>query len=437
MNTTKIRPLTAITKKLTITNLRKLFSTPESKKAIVLFLAQLLGIVFSFVTQKLNTNHLSGPQEYGVVTASLAIFTFIYMFFEFGIFTSGARLLTQCKTELDTRKMYGTLLVFVFFISVFISLMVTICSTFIPFIYSSEQLRQVMAFAGLLAWVYPLQFFIQETASGSGKIYELSLYTVLSKFLYTASLGLAILLGNVNSTLSLLLNLGAMGLSGLWVLYLHKPIFEGWKFNIPAIKKEVREYGWHIYIARAISSPAFNLSSVLIPYFNPMASSAFFAVGSSLYAPMSMASQSISSSLYKNFSQQNKLKKRLLFINASVLIFMGVAIYFGAPILIHLVANERYIPVIPLMLPLVLAGFFQGLYQPFNYFVLSQGKGVWTRQISIAGTVFDIVSTVVLVSMYGLIGACWQAVASRVFWAGMMYYNYNRTVRSLVSQIER
>ncbi len=431
MNTTKIRPLTAITKKLTITNLRKLLGTQESKKAIVLYLAQLLGIVFSFATQKLNTNYLSGPQEYGVVTAALAIFTFIYMFFEFGIFTSGARLLTQCKTEHDTRKMYGTLLVFVFFISVFFSVMMSICSAFMPFIYSSEQLRQVMTLAGLLAWVYPLQFFIQETASGSGKIYELSLFTVMSKFLYTASLGLAVMLGNVNSMLSLLLNLGAMGLSGLWVLYLHKPIFEGWKENIPALKKEIREYGWHIYVARAISSPAFNLSSVLIPYFNPMASSAYFAVGSSLYAPMSMASQSISSTLYKNFSKQNKLKKRLIVINASVLIIMGIAIYYGAPTLIHLVANERYIMVIPLMLPLVLAGFFQGLYQPFNYFVLSQGKGVWTRQISIAGTIFDIVSTITLVSMYGLLGACWQAVASRVFWAGMMYYNYGRTVRSL------
>ncbi|MFN8361933.1 MAG: oligosaccharide flippase family protein [Candidatus Kapaibacterium sp.] len=431
MNTTKIRPLTAITKKLTITNLRKLLSTPESKKAIVLYFAQLLGIVFSFATQKLNTNYLSGPQEYGVVTAALAIFTFIYMFFEFGIFTSGARLLTQCKTEQETRKMYGTLLVFVFFISVFFSIMMSICSAFVPFIYSSEHLRQVMTLAGLLAWVYPLQFFIQETASGSGKIYELSIYTVLSKFFYTASLGLAILLGNVNSMLSLLLNLGAMGLSGLWVLYLHKPIFAGWKGNIPAIKTEVREYGWHIYIARAISSPAFNLASVLIPYFNPMASSAYFSVGSSLYAPMSMASQSISSTLYKNFSKQNKLKKRLIVINAGILVLMGITIYFGAPVLIHLVANERYIPVLPLMLPLVLAGFFQGLYQPFNYFVLSQGKGVWTRQISIAGTIFDIVSTVTLVSLYGLLGACWQAVASRVFWAAMMYYNYRRTVRSL------
>lgn len=432
MNKTKIHALSAITKKLSYGNILKIISTPESKKAIVLYISQLLGIIFSFATQKLNTNHLSGPQEYGIVTASLAIFTFMYMFFEFGVFASGARLLATCKTEQQTREMYGTLFVMVFFISILFSILMTLGSAFLPFVYSSEQIRQVMTLASLLAWVYPLQFFFQETAQGSGKIYQLSMYTVLSKFLYTASLGIAILFCSVNSTLSLLLNLGSMGASGLLAIYVLKPSFARWKQNIPALRTEIREYGLHVYIGRALASPAFNLTSVLIPYLNNTASSAYFAVGGSLSAPMVMASQSISSSLFKNFSTQKRIKNRLILINIAILVVLGGGIYFGAPKLIHLVASSKYIEVIPLMLPLVLAGFFQGFYQPFNLFVSAHGKGIWTKQISIVCTVFDIVSSVLLVSYYGLIGACWQSVASRVFWSIMIYYNYHRTVRSLI-----
>lgn len=435
MNKTKIHALSAITKKLTFGNVLKLIRTPESKKAIVLYISQLLGIIFSFATQKLNTNHLSGPQEYGIVTASLAIFTFMYMFFEFGVFASGARLLARCKNEQETREMYGTLFVFVFFIAMLFSILMTIGSAFLPFIYSSEQIRQVMILASLLAWVYPLQFFFQETAQGSGKIYQLSMYTVLSKFLYTASLGIAILFSTVNATLSLLLNLGAMGVSGLMAVYVLRPSFARWKANIPELKTEIRQYGWHVYVGRALASPAFNLTSVLIPYLNSMASSAYFTVGGSLSAPMVMASQSISSSLFKNFSTQKKLKNRLILINIAILALLGSGIYFGAPILIHLVASQRYIDVLSLMFPLVLAGFFQGFYQPFNLFITAHGKGIWTKQISIICTVFDVISSVLMVSYYGLIGACWQSVASRVFWSMMIYYNYHRTVASLREKV--
>jgi O-antigen/teichoic acid export membrane protein len=431
MNKTKIHALSAITKKLTIRELFKLLRTPESKKAIVLYISQLLGIIFSFATQKMNTNHLSDPQEYGIVTAALAIFTFMYVFFEFGVFASAARLLARCKTEIEIREMYGTLFVIVFVIAIFFSVLLFIGSAFLPFIYSSEQIRQVMTLASLLAWVYPLQFFFQETAQGSGKIYQLSIYTILSKFLYTASLGIAILFSSVNSTLSLMLNLGAMGTSGLLSVYLLRPSFHRWKHNIPALKTEIRQYGWHIYVGRILASPAFNLTSVLIPYLNSMASSAFFAVGSSLSAPMVMAAQSISSSLFKNFSSQKKLKNRLIIINCGVLALLGSGIYYGAPKLIHLVASAKYVQALPLMFPLVLAGFFQGFYQPFNLFVSAHGKGVWTKQISIIGTIFDVISSVFLVSVYGLLGACWQTVASRVFWSIIYYYNYRRTVKSL------
>ena len=222
-----------------------------------------------------------------------------------------------------------------------------------------------------------------------------------------------------------------MGASGLLAIYVLKPSFARWKQNIPALRTEIREYGLHVYIGRALASPAFNLTSVLIPYLNNTASSAYFAVGGSLSAPMVMASQSISSSLFKNFSTQKRIKNRLILINITILLVLGGGIYFGAPVLIQLVANKRYLDVLPLMFPLVLAGFFQGFYQPFNLFVSAHGKGIWTKQISIVCTVFDIVSSVLLVSYYGLIGACWQSVASRVFWSMMIYYNYHRTVRSL------
>ncbi|GAB1430011.1 hypothetical protein MASR2M18_08440 [Ignavibacteria bacterium] len=431
MISSKLRPIAAITKKLTLRNIRKNLTTPESKKALTLYGSQVFGLLFSFIAQKLNTKFLATPEDYGIVTACLAIFTFVYTFFEFGVFSSGARMLARAETEDEMRQIWGTLCVVSFAISLSFSILLGISSILFDSLFPIPGVKNAMIAASLLAWVFPLQYFFQETIPGSQKMYHLSIYNILSKLLYATGLLIIVNILSLGAILSLLLNLGAMAVSGITVIILLKPKLRSWRNRTPELIAEIKEFGIHVYIGRMFSLPAFNLAGMLVPFLGGSAASAYFSVGGNIASPMTQASQAIATTLYKNFSTQKRLKNRLILINFGVLFIIGSAIYLGAPTLIHIAANEKYYAAIPLMFPLVLAGFFQGFYQPFNIFVTAHGRGKWARQVSMVGTIFDICSCIILIPLFGLIGACWQSVASRAFWLLLCLYNYRRTVKLL------
>lgn len=428
---TKLHSLDAITKKLTWRNIRKNLTTPESKKAITLYGSQIVGLGCAFAAQKLNTKFLHSPEEYGIITASIAIFTVVYTFFDFGVFPAAARVLARAKNEEDMRAVWGTLFIVVFAIGAVFTILIELFFLVYGAAGFTTPIAHAMTFASLFAWVYTLQFFFQDAIPGSQKMYHLSGYNILAKFLYALLLGGAILLFRIDAVTSLLLNLISMGISGVTVAFFLRPIFKGWRRRLPELISEVKEYGRHVYFGRVIASPAFNLAGAVLPYLGGTTSSALFAVGGNLTTPMVQASQAISSTLFRNFTSQQKIKTRLIFINAGVLIIIGLLLYFGAPILIRITANARYFGAIPLMFPLVLAGFFQGFYQPFNLFVSAHGQGRWLNQIAIASTIFDVTSCLTLIPLFGLWGACWQSVASRAFWLILCLYNYHRTVRLL------
>ena len=148
---------------------------------------------------------------------------------------------------------------------------------------------------------------------------------------------------------------------------------------------------------------------------------------------MVQATQSISMTMFKNFSQQKKLKDRLILINVMVLMIIGGSIYVFAPFLITLSANETYQQAVPYMLPLVLGGFFQGLWQPFHQFALARGKGEWMKHQLIMGSVTDLALALVLVPLYGLEGACWQFCLGRIIRFFLTLHNYYRTVKHIES----
>ena len=225
-----------------------------------------------------------------------------------------------------------------------------------------------------------------------------------------------------------------MALTGVIVIKRINPIFDNWKHLIPDLKHINKEYGQHIYIGRLVTAPTMQLAPLLVPYFGGVAGSALYAVGSNLVTPMVQATQSISTSLFKNFAQQKKLKDRLIVINFLVLMSIGGSIYLFAPFLIELSANKSYFEALPYMIPLILGGFFQGMWQPFHLFSLARGDGRWIKNQQIVASLFDLVSTLILLPMFGIAGAYCQFFASRCVRFFLTLHNYYRTVKHIESK---
>lgn len=422
------RRLQALIQSADAKTLRKMLTSVESRRAIVLYVAQIAGILFAFITQKINTNALS-KEQFGAVAWIMQYLIVLHPMFEFGYFVSGSKMLSLVKDREEIRRIYGTLIIIMAVMCVSISLFSFILYMALPQIFPDSLVYQAMIYGSLFAWVYIVQFFLQVVVQGSSDIHHLSLYTFLSRFLTMASLGLWAWLMTLDHISSLVLSSLSMALTGIIVMKRINPIFDSWRQFIPDLKRVNQEYGQHIYIGRLVTAPTMQLAPLLVPYFGGVAGSALYAVGSNLVTPMVQATQSISTSLFKNFAHQRKLKDRLIVINFLVLISIGLGIYLFAPFLIELSANKSYFEALPYMIPLILGGFFQGMWQPFHLFSLARGDGRWIKNQQIVASLFDLISTLVLLPMFGIAGVFWQFFASRCVRFFLTLHNYYRTVK--------
>ncbi len=412
--------------------LHKILTSVESRRAIVLYIAQIAGILFAFITQKINTNALS-KEQFGAVAWIMQYLIVLHPMFEFGLFVSGSKMLSLVKDREEIRRIYGILIIIMITMCALITVFTFILYIAFPQIFPDSLVYQAMIYGSLFAWVYVVQFFLQVVVQGSSDIHHLSLYTFLSRFLTMASLGLWAWFMTLDHVSSLVLSSLAMALTGVIVIKRINPIFDNWKHLIPDLKRMNKEYGQHIYIGRLVTAPTMQLAPLLVPYFGGVAGSALYAVGSNLVTPMVQATQSISTSLFKNFAQQKKLKDRLIVINFLVLMSIGGGIYLFAPFLIELSANKSYFEALPYMIPLILGGFFQGMWQPFHLFSLARGDGRWIKNQQIVASLFDLVSTLILLPMFGIAGAYWQFFASRCVRFFLTLHNYYRTVKHIES----
>ena len=73
---------------------KKLFASKVAKQTLFLFVAQIFGMVVGFVSNMLLAKQM-GTTNFGIYSLSLAIITFISIFFEFGYFSSASKMLAN------------------------------------------------------------------------------------------------------------------------------------------------------------------------------------------------------------------------------------------------------------------------------------------------------------------------------------------------------
>lgn len=74
-----------------------LLRTKTARQTGILYGSKILGMALGFVTTIIVTRSL-GPTQYGVLVFILSVITFSSLFFEFGFFSAGARLLAISRS---------------------------------------------------------------------------------------------------------------------------------------------------------------------------------------------------------------------------------------------------------------------------------------------------------------------------------------------------
>ena len=412
----------------TITEFTNLAKSKPAKQTSMLYGSQIIVLFLGIFTGVINTRFL-GPIDYGILAFIIALIAFVSLFFEFGFFSAGARLLALANTEKEERSLIGGLLVITIAIALSFSLSIFIFSFFVDSIFKTE-IGGILRIISILVSIYPFQYMLHQVCQGANKIEKMSAYNLMPTTWYLIGALIIITFFKLTVYIALLLSLSGVIFATVLIIASLKPNFYNLRGNIALIWKETREYGFHVYLGRVVDVSTYQLDKIFISYFVNTTWVGFYSLAMVLTSPMAMLSRSLSISLFKDFAQAERIPKRVIYYNFLWLLSCVIGLTLLGKYIIVFLFSDKYVSSVPLIFPLALAGFFQGMYQPYNMFVAGHGKGKWMRDVAFLMAGINITGNVVLIPLFGAMGAACASALSMGFGLLVHYYNYLRTLKS-------
>jgi len=102
--------------------------------------------------------------------------------------------------------------------------------------------------------------------------------------------------------------------------------------------------------------------------------------------------------------------------------------------IIRTLFTSKFLPSVPLMLPLAIAAFFQGLYQPLTLFLAAHKKGKELRFTAFVQAGFNVVGNLVLIYLWGPLGAGIASAIAKAIELTLNVHFYRKTQASLPAE---
>jgi len=409
-----------------INGFAELVKTKTTKQTGILYGSQILVMVLGLMVAPIVTRTL-GPEKYGVLTFVLAIVFFIALFFEFGFFSAGARLLALSKDKEKDQELIGTLILitsgigFSFFLALFIF------SFFVDSIFHTS-VGNVLKAISILAAIIPFQYMLQQVCQGVNEIKKMAIANVIPKIWYLVGLLIVVGFLKLNVFIALVLNLtGIIIVVGLIIISL-KPRFDNLRENLSLIWKETKEYGSHVYFGRIASMGTYNSDKMLISYFANTTSVGFYSLAMTLTNPMFLLSSSLSTTMFKGFARKKNIPRKVVYFNFLYLLACCLGIVLFGKYIVVLLFSQKFIKVVPILIILAFANFFRGMTQPYNRFLNAKGWGKAVKRAAFVLTGSNLVGNLALIPFYGAIGAAYASLFALVINYCIYVHYYRRSL---------
>jgi O-antigen/teichoic acid export membrane protein len=349
------------------------------------------------------------------------------LFFDFGIFFSGSRLLAYTQNHEEERNLNGALLVITFFIGIFFCLVIFLGGFFVDSIFNTNVGYDLRVLSVLMI-VFPFQALIPMICRGSNLINKLAVYNVLPKIIYIILI--FVFIGSLNYTLSFALFSLSTLIGTVVIIFQMKPKITTFKADIVSIKREFKEYGSKIYLGNTVNNLSQYFDRLLISYFINTATLGCYSIGMRIANQIRIISNSLSISAFKEFAESKQISKSILKINFIMILSAAIILLIINPLLIDLLFGSAYSDTSKIIPILVIAMFFGGLTYPYNSFLHVKKRGDYLRNIAIISPLSNILLNCIFIPLWGVFGAAWALVCS-LFVSYLLYlFYYKRLLNS-------
>lgn len=380
-----------------------------SADSVQLFGAKLVAALAGF-TGNLILARTLGHVEYGRYAFALGALTFLSQFFDLGLFTSGARLLTVARTEDERRGYFGAMLVMGGGLSAGLIVLVFAGSRVVDRVLP-DKIGHLLATVAVLTPSLATPFLVEQALKASGRTALLSMWTGLTRVLFAVSAGVLALAGNATAVSATIVNL-ATGLVATAVVFIRlRPRLTGLEPFLKRIGVEQRRFGMKVYVGKVLNLASYNSDKLLLAYFVNATTVGFYSLAMSMGSGVVMFSQSVATASFAGFADRQPIRRQLLWFNLGGIAAVAVATVLTGWGVVHAVLGMEYAPVLVLLPVATLAAAFQGAYQPYNSWLLANGFGDELRQFLIWVAGINLGMNLLLIPLAGGMGA---AIASSI-----------------------
>lgn len=410
--------------------LKKIFYSNKNltKQTIILLIAQSISMLLSIVMDILNTKIL-GKEAFGLFSFINTLTFGILLFFDFGIFSSGSRLLALIKNKDEERSLMGLLFLITLLVGLFFSITIFISSFFVNTLFN-VQIEKELQVISFLVFILPFQALIPMICRGTNLIFALAVYTVVPKVLYLIMIILFI--SSLNYSLSFILFCIAIIISSVALILYLKPNLKECEIHYQLLKDEIKNYGIKIYSGNILGNISQYLDRFLITLFMNTNLLGSYSIALRISSPLKLVSQSLSVSAFKEFTEAKKIDNNIIKLNIVLLVFSSMLLILFTLTIVKIFFEPYYFD-INMIIPVIILGlFFTGLTQPINSFLGAKRKGEYVRNIAIISPLINIALNCILIPFIGLFGAALALAVAQFFNLVLHIYYYKRTIMELV-----
>jgi O-antigen/teichoic acid export membrane protein len=408
--------------KLLLKNKREL-----TQQTLILLVSQILSMGLAILLDIFNTRIL-GKESFGIYSFINTFVFSLVLFFDFGIFSSGSRLLALVKDKDSEKSMMGLLFLITLIIGFVFSITIFFTGFFVDHIFGVKLHRELQLIS-FLVFIFPFQALIPMICRGSNLIAVLAVYNIAPKAIYI--LLIVLFMSQLNYLLSFILFCSAVIVSSVFILFFLKPNLKNCEENFSLLKNEVKSYGMKIYSGNLFGNISQYADRFLISLFMNTSALGAYSLAIRISSPLKLVSQSLSVAAFKEFTDSKSIDINIFKLNLILLIVSSVMLIAATPIMVNLFFGREYAEIIPVIPILVLGLFFTSLAQPINSFLGAKRKGTYVRNISIISPLINIALNCIFVPVFGLVGAAVSLVSGYSVSLVLHIYYYKKTIVEL------
>lgn len=396
------------------------------KSVIILIGAQFLAMVLAFGINAYLANDL-GPEIFGAFSLILSIVAFGSMVLNFGFYPSVGLLIGEETYKRQQQELIGAILIIFIMLSCLAVLAILIFGRFLNDIFEAN-IHYIFTSLWFLIIFWPVRELSIQIAKGLGSSNLIALTRISIPFIFGGLLLLSYFSGSLDLLEASFAQFFALLLFFILFLLILKPKFTNLKEKIRLIIEKTKNYGSKIYLGSLSANTWPDLLIFYISFYGTFSDVAVYKVSLLIISPLVLVGQNLALYLFRKLVGKSEVDKNLFLGNMVIAVLLAVIFILMADIIVSVIFGNDYQEVVVISRIMVVGAMLCCIYQVPDAYMNANSKGKEVLYSSIIMGATAVISAVILISEFGLLGAAITYVLANIVYLTAITFFYNRVL---------